>query len=373
VQKESDFLKGFEECFGGLKDERQQSKIDHPLIEVLFVTIVAIAGSAFSWETIESFGKSHLNILRQYYPFSNGVPSDDTIRRVFERILPCELNSVLQRYFSLDLNNMHVAIDGKTLKGSRNREARALHMLNVYASDSGITLFSKAIDSKHNEITAIPEAIECLELKGATVTIDAMGCQKTIAKCILEKEADYIFGLKKNHVTLYNEVADAFSSNAETFFKMDTAQSKEKSHGREEERRCRIIRDLDKISHAQDWPGLVTIIEMQRQVTVNGKKTNSINYYISSSQQGAVQMMKTIRDHWSIESMHWVLDVVFNEDASSMHKGNIPANMAITRRFILNILGQMKRPRESKPKLMKLIGWDDNYLQKFIDKLIYRS
>jgi len=175
MQKESDFLKGFEECFGVLKDERQQSKIDHPLIDVLFVAIVAIAGSAFSWETIESFGKSHLNILRQYYPFSNGIPSDDTIRRVFERLSPCELNSVLQRYFSLDLNNTHVAIDDKTLKGSRNGETRALHMLNVYASDSGITLFSKAIDSKRNEITEIPEAIECLELKGATVTIDAMG------------------------------------------------------------------------------------------------------------------------------------------------------------------------------------------------------
>jgi predicted transposase YbfD/YdcC len=372
MQNMKEFIAGFEESFNSLEDARQQAKIDYPLIEVLFLSVVAVAGGAGNWEMIEAFGKIQLAVLRQYYPLKNGAPSDDTIRRVFEILDPERLNEALRKYFTqgLDLTGNHVAIDGKSLKGSSHNGSRALHFLNVYASGSGLTLFGKEVDSKTNEITAIPEAIDALDLKGATVTIDAMGCQKAIAQKIIDKEADYIFGLKENHVALYNEVETAFKTNAILFFAMDTATTNEKGHGRIEERRCRVIQDLSKISNAAKWPGLRSVIEMKRRVSIKDKVTESTNYYISSSSGSAEQMMKLIRSHWKIESMHWMLDVVFKEDASSIYKGNIPANMAIVRRFVLNILGNMKGPRQTRPVLIKMIGWSQDYLHSFIQRLM---
>jgi predicted transposase YbfD/YdcC len=356
-----------------LEDKRQSSKVDHPLLEILFLSLVAVAGRASNWKEIEFFGKSHISVLQEYYPFANGVPSDDTVRRTFEILDPDRLNEVLRKYFTVDLTGEHVSIDGKALRGSARSGVRALHFLNVYAAESGITLFGKAIDAKNNEITALPEAIDVLDIKGAIVTIDAMGCQRSIAAQIKKKGGDYILGLKGNQVALYNEVKTAFESKAETFFKMESARTLEKGHGRIEERSCRVIRDFAKIPSSSNWQGLSSVIEIKRKTTIKDKITETTNYYISSSMQKPEQMMKSIRSHWGIESIHWVLDVVFKEDASLMHKGNIPANMAITRRFVLNILGQMKQKGETKPMLMNGIGWSQDYLRKFIQKLIKGS
>jgi len=367
-----EFIAGFEECFSEIKDERRQTRVAHPLIEVLFLTIAAVAAGASSWGAIEDFGLLHLQLLREYYPFKYGIPSDDTIRRVFEILNPETLNHALKTYFAqgLDLKGQHVAIDGKTLRGAIGNRERALHFLNVYASGSGLTLYGKEVDQKTNEIKAIPEAIEALDIKGATVTIDAMGCQKEIAKQIIAKEADYIFGLKENQVSLYNEVQTAFATNAKTFFDIEEAQTEEKGHGRIEHRVCRVIRNLTKIERAYEWSGINAVIELKRTVTHKDQTTQSTSYYITSSKANATEIMKMIRSHWQIESMHWVLDVTFKEDGSSMHKGNIPANMAIIRRFTLNIIGQMTYKRLSRPRLMNMIGWSEEYLHVFIQKLI---
>jgi predicted transposase YbfD/YdcC len=375
MQSEKEFLQGFEECFGAIKDKRQKSKIDYPLIEILFLTVVAVAGGAFSWGMIEGFGKAHLKLLKSYYPFKNGAPSDDTIRRVFETIDPENMNEVLQNYFTQDLNldGKHVAIDGKTLRGSRRNGVRALHMLNVYASGSGLTLFGKTVEAKTNEITAIPEALDLLDLKGSTITIDAMGCQRNIAQQIINKEADYILGLKENQASLYNEVEKAFSAKADGFFGIDKDISEDKGHGRICKRTCRVMNDLSKLPLASLWPGAVSVIEIKSETITKGVTTYSTNYYIASGKNNPATMMKNIRDHWKIESMHWMLDVVFKEDASSMNKGNVPANMAIIRRFILNILTNMKGKRESRPMLMKMIGWSPDYLYRFINLLLNRS
>ena len=372
MQTQKEFLQGFEECFGSIEDTRQLSKIDYPLIEILFLSVVAIAGGAFSFGMIEHFGKAHLETLKSYYPFKNGAPSDDTIRRIFTIINPENLNEILQEYFSQSWQSegAHIAIDGKSLKGSRRNGIRALHMLNVYASGAGITLFAKVVEAKTNEITAIPEALNLLDLKGSTITIDAMGCQKNIAQKIIDKEANYILGLKKNQVSLYNEVERVFASDAETFFDMDKETTEDKGHGRICKRTCRIATNLDKLSNVSLWPGCQSIIEMQRETTTKGMTTLSTNYYISSSNDRPAIMMKNIRDHWKIESMHWMLDVVLKEDASAMNKGNVPANMAIIRRFILNILTNMKEKKETRPTLMKMIGWSPDYLNKFINLLL---
>lgn len=375
METKKEFLEGFEECFSKIKDSRQKTKIEYSLLEILFLSITAVAGGAFSWSMIESFGNIHLDALRGYYPFKTGCPSDDTIRRVFELLDPKHLNESLQRYFTStqELKNKHIAIDGKTAKGSGKFGASALHMLNVYASESGLTLFSKDVDKKTNEITAIPEALDLLDISDAVITIDAMGCQKNIAKKIIDKGANYILGLKRNHISLYNEVETAFATNAETFFNMDKATSKDTGHGRVCFRTCRVINDLSKFPIAQKWPGINSLVEVKRKTIVKNKQTDSTNYYISSCNLHPKIMLQNIRNHWKIESMHWMLDVVFKEDQSSMHKGNVPANMAIIRRFVLNILSQIKEKRQSRPLLMKLIGWSNEYLHKFINAFAFCS
>ena len=375
METKQEFLEGFEECFSKIKDSRQKTKIEYSLLEVLFLGITAVAGGAFSWSMIESFGNTHLNTLREYYPFKTGCPSDDTIRRVFELLDPKHLNESLQRYFTTnqELKNKHIAIDGKTAKGSGKFGSSALHMLGVYASESGLTLFSKDVDKKTNEITAIPEALDLLDVSGSIITIDAMGCQKNIAKKIMNKGANYILGLKRNQVSLYNEVETAFATNAETFFNMSKATSKDTGHGRVCFRTCRVINDLSKFPIAQKWHGINSLVEVKRKTIINNKQTDSVNYYISSCNLHPKIMLQNIRNHWKIESMHWMLDVVFKEDQSSMCKGNVPANMAIIRRFVLNILSQIKEKRQSRPLLMKLIGWSNEYLHKFINAFAFCS
>lgn len=368
--KEQEFIKSFAEHFCDIKDHRQESKICYALIELLFLGIVAVAARAETWEEIEEFGKAHIDTLREYFLFKNGAPSDCTIRNFITRCDPQQLNNVLVKYFSTDLDKKHYAVDGKTLRGSKYQDSRALHFLNVYAAESGITLFGQVIDSKENEITAIPEAIECLDIKGGIVTIDAMGCQKNIAKQIVGKEADYIFGLKMNHPGLYSEVEKAFQVGAFEFLETDTAETSDKGHGRTEERKCRVIRDVKKIPGYEQWTNLSSIIEIKRKVLEKNKVSESINYYISSSSNSAEEMLKSIRSHWAIESMHWILDVVFNEDASSIRAGNAPANMAIIRRFVLNILNRIKKKRETRPKMMLTMGWSPNNLKRFINALI---
>lgn len=368
--KEKEFIKSFAEHFCDIKEHRQESKIAYPLIELLFLAVVAVAARAESWEEIEEFGKAHIDTLREYLPFKNGSPSDCTIRSFITRCDSKQLNKVLVKYFNHDLNEKHYVIDGKTLRGSKYKDSRALHFLNVYAAESGVTLFGQAIDSKDNEITAIPEVIECLDIKNAIVTIDAMGCQKNIAKQIVEKEADYILGLKMNHPGLYNEVEKSFQVDIAKFLETDVAETYDKGHGRIEERKCCVIRDVKKIFGYEQWTGLNSVIQVKRKVVEKNKVSESVNYYISSSNNSAETMLRSIRSHWEIESMHWVLDVVFNEDASSIRQGNAPANMAIIRRFVLNILNRIKTKRETKPKMMLTMGWSSNNLKRFINALI---
>jgi len=370
VLTEKEFIKSFEDHFCDIEDHRQAGKIAYPLIEMFFLSVMAVASHAESWEQIEAFGEAHLETLQEYLPFANGAPSDCTIRRFFTAFDPNELNKILLKYFGQNLDDKHIAIDGKTLRGSKYQDQRAFHFLNVYASESGVTLFGKILDSKDNEITAIPEAIECLDIKGSVVTIDAMGCQKTIAKQIIDKGADYIFGLKENHATLYYQVEKAFQTDATVFFNMDISETHDKGHGRIEHRKCRVIRDLAKITECSKWAGIQSVIEVRRVITEKEKTSEAINYYISSSSAASEVMLKSIRSHWAIESMHWILDVVFHEDKSGIRMGNAPANMAIIRRFVLNILTKIKKKKETRPLMMFAMGLTAKNVKRFANVLM---
>ena len=194
-----------------------------------------------------------------------------------------------------------------------------------------------------------------------------------ITKQIIEKEGDYVLSLKENHPTLYNQVVCAFAAEAPVFFDVETTETHDKGHGRIEVRKCRVMKNLSKIPESAQWVRMQSVIEVQRKVMEKNKETNMVSYYISSTQKTASEMLKTIRSHWAIESMHWVMDVVFREDAGRMRKDNAPANMAVVRRFVLNILNGMKEKRQTKPELMKAIGWSPEYLIGFIDKLLNYS
>ena len=370
--KEKDYIQSFMDHFCDVKDPRQRSKVQHSMMELLFLAIVATASAAQSWGEIEAFGKAHLAILKKYFPFESGAPSDCTIRRFFRSLCHSKMNEILQKHFGEALKEKHYAIDGKTLRGSKYEDKRALHFLNVYAVESGITIYGQVIDSKDNEITVIPEALEALDLEGTTVTIDAMGCQRNIAKQIIDKNGDYIFGLKKNQENLYFEVEKLFNlSNEKT--KKDFAITSETGHGRMEIRECRIIKDLSKVSElvSEKWAGLKSVVEIRRKTTKKDKVTSSVDYYISSLDRSADEMLGKIRNHWKIEAMHWSLDVVFGEDDNKMRDKNAAANMAIVRRFALNIVDKMKaKKKDTRPKIMLAMGWSQDNLCKFIDKLL---
>lgn len=373
MQSLKEFLKGFEEHFNEVEDPRQQSKISHSLLEILFLAVVAIASGASSWSGIEMCGRFKLKQLRRYYTFTT-VPSKHTIRRVFEVIDPEQLNKILQQYFSINTTSPHYAIDGKSLRGSRYADSRALHFLNVYAASSGVTIFGKVLDKKQNEISGMPEALEIIDIKNAVITIDAMGCQKSIAATIIAKGGDYVFGLKKNHMALYSVVQKAFSSEVVAFCAIDIAETQEKGHGRVELRRCRTIHNVEQIHACDSWPGIKSIVEIYRRTVRDGKVTECTNYYISSLSKSAKEVMKIIRSHWGVEAMHWAMDVVFKEDANHTRTDNSPANLAIIRRFVFNILTlikntQPKKQQYSKPLMMMAINLSNEYLNKFVNMI----
>ena len=282
MQSLKQFIAEFEECCSVIEDPRQASKIDYPIVEILFLAIVAMAAGAMSWGMIEEFGQIYIETLRQYYPFVKGAPSDDTIRRMFEMFDPKHLNEFLMKYFvpKVDMEDEQLSIDGKSLKGSKRNRSRPLHFINVYATNAGLTLFGKEVDEKTNEIKAIPEALDALDIKGTVVTIDAMGCQKEIAKKITDKGADYIFGLKENQPTLYSAVEKLFQCPQDKITPIDVAFTQEKGHGRDELRVCRVIQDLSLIQSAHQWPSMKSIVELKRTIGSKGKTTESTNYYI---------------------------------------------------------------------------------------------
>lgn len=368
---DKEFAKGFEDNFCDIEDHRQEWKIEYTVMEMFFLGVLAIGSGAKGWKAIELFGESHIDTLREYFPYKNGTPSDCTIRRFFTAIDPNELNKVLMKAFGVEVEKQY-AIDGKTLKGTKYMENRAFHFLNVYACESGVVIYGQQLEGKSNEITAIPEAIESLDLREAVVTIDAMGCQKSIAAQIIEKGGDYILGLKKNQLRMYEQVELLFGGERE-FEEGDVYESYDKGHGREEYRTCRIIREFREVTESVKWSGLASVAEVTK-VTIEGeKRSEGKYYYISSCKDSADEIGKRVRSHWGIESMHWSLDVTFREDSSSIRQGNAPANMSILRRYALNIFTCIKKKGESRPLLMFATGLNPTNLRRFANAVVSKK
>jgi predicted transposase YbfD/YdcC len=361
--------------FEGVEDPRDNRGKEHILLDIIVIAICAVISGGENWEDIALFGQSKQDWLGTFLQLPHGIPCDDTFARVFARLNPQQMqNSFISWVKSVSqvLKGEVVAIDGKTLRHSYDRgsDKGAIHMVSAWASANRLVLGQRKVDDKSNEITAIPELLKLLEIKGCIVTIDAMGCQKEIASQILQQEADYVLALKRNQGSLFEDVQWLFEQAINNDFvdvEHDFCQSIGKGHGRLEIRRCWTLSNLDYLTQLPLWAGLQTIALVQSERRINGKVSTENRYYISSLPSNATVIAEAVRTHWSIEnSLHWVLDVSFHEDASRIRKDNSPENMAMLRHFALNLLSRDKSSKFSMRAKRNKAAWDLAYLNHLL-------
>jgi predicted transposase YbfD/YdcC len=332
--------------FENLTDPRIERTRRHELFDLLVVALCGTIAGSSSWIDIERFGNERLTWLRTFLLLANGVPSHDTFGRVFSLLDPAKLVACIQQWLD-DVGRQigkHIAIDGKTLRGSFDTAAgkNPLHLVSAWACEARLTLGQVATEAKSNEITAIPLLLELLNLKGATVTIDAMGCQKEIAAKIIERKGDYLLALKDNHPKLNEAVGEAFTAALEADVlprELRRHVTVETSRGRQERREYFALPAPRTLPGFADWAKLATIVMVVRITTVNGRETGEASYFVSSLPPKVKTLAQRIRQHWSIESqLHWVLDVNFTEDASRIRKRHAPQTSAVLRRLAVSIL-----------------------------------
>ncbi len=315
---------------------RQWGNLRHKLVDIVFIGLVSVICGGTDFVHMEDTGYGKREWLGQYLELPNGIPDSDTFRRTFECINPSELSGLLQEM--APVAGKTVAIDGKTICGSRNDKHKAYHVVSAWVAENQITLGQLATEEKSNEITAIPELLDLLDISGSTVTIDAMGCQKQIAKKVCEHDADYVFGLKGNQSSFYSDVKLYFDTETPS----SSHQTVEKDHGRIEKREYFLETDISWLPQRSEWVDLNGIGMVRTSVTSQktGEFTQECRYFITSLTEIA-QFADAVRKHWNIESqLHWQLDVTFREDASRARKDNSPLNLNLLRKEALRLLQQ---------------------------------
>ena len=309
--------------------------------------------------------------MRQYLDYGNGIPSDDTFRRFYRNIDPDEFEKLFRKWvdgIAKKADVKVIAIDGKSSRRSFDEDTKMLHVISAFATEARIVLGQEKVSKKSNEITAIPEMLKWLDVKGHIVTIDAMGCQFKIANQIIKKGGDYIFSLKGNQSKLSEDVTAYFETKGDANTIANHVDH-DKGHGREETRECWVVDDVEWLRKKHsNWPSIRSIIKIH-SIRKSKKTTNETKFYISSLEDTPKQILKSIRSHWAIEnSLHWVLDMSFNEDYSRIRKGNAPYAMAIIRHVAINLLQLAKTEKQSIKRLRKMCGWDVNTLDLVLSK-----
>jgi predicted transposase YbfD/YdcC len=355
--------------FSALKDPRQAWKVIYPLPEILLTVLCGTMAGAEDFADIERWAKRKLDFLRRFLPFQRGVPSHDTLNDVMNA-LPAGLFSDCFVAFVASLRDKDpdiVAIDGKSSRRAHAAGGAPLHLVSAWAARQRLVLGQEAVEGKGNEITAIPRLLERLELTGALVTIDAIGCQRDIAEAIRAKGADYLLALKDNWPTLAEEVRLFFEREPQGG-EDEVFTCVEGDHGRIETRRCRVSAEIGWLSTNRRFPGeprfpgLAMIGMIEAQVEREGRTTTARRYYLSSALLSAEQFAAAVRAHWGVENrLHWVLDVVFHDDLMRLRTENGPANMAVVKHFILNLIKDIPDKASLKTR-RKTLGWDDAYL-----------
>jgi predicted transposase YbfD/YdcC len=354
--------------FSALDDPRQAWKVVYPLPEILLVVLCGTLAGAEDFVEIARWGRQKLGFLRRLLPFAHGIASHDTFNDVMNA-LPAELFAACFTAWVADLRESApdiVAIDGKTSRRARARGSDPLHLVSAWASRQRLVLGQQAVDGKSNEINAIPLLLERLELTGALVTIDAIGCQREIARAIRARGADYLFALKDNWPTLAEEVRLFFDREPAAAF--DAHETTDGDHDRIEVRRAFVSHDVDWLASDRRFPGeprfpgLAMIGMVEAEVERAGKTSRARRYYLGSAPLTARAFAAAVRAHWGVENrLHWVMDVVFHDDLMRLRSGHGPANMATVRHAALNIIQEIP-DRASLKVRRKTLGWDDDYL-----------
>jgi predicted transposase YbfD/YdcC len=368
------------EHFNNLEDPRMERTKHHQLLDIIAITICGVICGADSWVDLEIFGRSKEEWLKRFLSLPNGIPSHDTFGRVFALLDPAKFAQCFTSWVkavSQLTQGQVIAIDGKTLRRSQDRAngKSAIHMVSAWASANHLVLGQLKVDDKSNQITAIPELLEVLELSGSIVTIDAMGCQKDIARQIVEQGADYVLALKENQGQLYREVTDTFESEVGSAFEYlqhDFYQTVGKGHGRIETRQCWVVSEPEVLEYLNEegaWMGLSSVAMVRSKRVVGDEESAESRYYISSLKGDARQLLEATRTHWEIENcVHWVLDIAFNEDDSRVRQGHAPQNLAVVRHMALNLLKMEQTSKGGVKARRKRAGWDEDYLLKILSQ-----
>jgi predicted transposase YbfD/YdcC len=363
----------FQAHFASLSDPRSFHAPNqrHELIDILVIAICAVICGAEGWEDIEEYGKAQAQWFAEFLDLPHGIPSHDTFRRVLSQLDPDELTQCFIAWTAAlsDLSGGDiVSIDGKTLRHSFDRatSTAAIHMVSAWAHRNRLVLGQVKVDDKSNEITAIPALLQLLDVRGATVTIDAMGCQKEIAKVITEQGADYVLALKKNHATLYDDVTLFLDDARATDFAEidhDYHETVDGDHGRIETRRYWITSAIEWLGAKASWAKLQSIgmVESRRE---RGEEVEiETRYFLASLPCDGMRFGHAVRQHWGIENgLHWVLDVSFDEDACRIRKDRGAQTFSVLRHIALNLLRRESQHKRGIKARRKRAGWDRDYL-----------
>jgi predicted transposase YbfD/YdcC len=358
-----------------IPDFRMNRKKLHPVENIVIITVLALFSNAKDWEEVADFGHTRKDFFAKYLDLSNGIPSHDTFNRFFSLFDPLKFQTLFIGWIHelLGVENFsgkHIAIDGKSCRGSGTKKNKMIHLLNAYLVDNNCVIGQERTEEKSNEVTAIPNLLDVLDIENALISIDAMGCQTAIAEKIISKKGDYLLAVKQNQKTLYEDIESAF-----LVFK-PTAENlwctEELNGSRIEKRSCKIMTDMSHLSTAQDWKGLQTIIKIETEVyhKTSQKTTNETRYYISSKSEKPKYFLLSGRNHWGIENnLHWCLDVIMGEDSSRKRNENVTENYSILLKIILSILKekQKKNKKISIKRMMKMASWSPEYLLELLD------
>jgi predicted transposase YbfD/YdcC len=362
-------LKKYFRC---LKDPRVRQRTRHRLIDIIAIALCGVIANCDGWSDIIDFANNRLAWFKRFLELPNGIPSHDTFERVFAKIDPAVFNRCCIAWLR-DVSDLvglgHIAIDGKTLRGSASSELKPLHLVSAWATQAQLSLGEVAVEGKSNEIKAIPELLKLLDLKGALVTIDAIGCQKAIAKQIVDKGGDYLLTVKANQEHLLEDIQATVTKALDGDLpaaQVATVASTAEGHGRIEQRTYVVVTNLDEIRDRKLWTGLTTVGMCLRERTVNDKTTTETHYFIASGRLGPRKAAKATRAHWGIENhLHWHLDVHLGEDRSRIQERNAARNFASMRKLALCVL-KRHPAQKSIPRKRKLAAQNPDFLAEIL-------
>lgn len=364
--------------FANVTDPRSGQNVQHKLLDIIVIAICGVICGADGWVEIENFGHQKRGWLAKYLELPSGIPSHDTFGRVFAMLDQEEFQrSFVERVQAINetTQGQVIGVDGKQLRRSHDISLgkRAIYMVNAWAETNHLVLGQRKVDDESNEITAIPQLLELLEIRGCIITIDAIGTQTKIAKTILNSGADYVLAVKENQGKLYQDIRYLFEYDQQNGFQdapYDFTKTVNKGHGRIDVRRCWTTADpeyLASIRNQHKWPGLQSIAMVITKRIINQEVSTETRFYISSLSGNAEQILHAVRGHWGVENgLHWVLDVTFDEDHSRVRKDHAPANLAVLRQMASNLLKQEQTAKGGIKAKRLQAGWNENYLLKVL-------